>query len=76
MLLLAYRPLAKHKVCYVREHPEIYIDIEISADGDMRLADAHAVAERVHDKIESSLSSVKHCMVHINPHINNFADAE
>lgn len=46
---------------------KIYIDVEISADGDQSLAQAHSIAEGVHEAIESSLPNVKHCMVHVNP---------
>jgi cation diffusion facilitator family transporter len=45
----------------------VYVDIEICADEDSTLGVAHAVAERVHDSIESALPVVKHCMVHVNP---------
>ncbi len=45
----------------------IYVDIEIRADGDATLRDAHKIAEHVHDSIEQSFSSVKHIMVHVNP---------
>lgn len=45
----------------------IYIDIEISADGNMTLSEAHRIAERVHDSIEQNFSRVKHIMVHVNP---------
>lgn len=47
---------------------KIYIDLEISANGNMVLTDAHDIAENVHDSIEDALPNVKHCMVHINPH--------
>ena len=47
---------------------KIYIDLEISADGNITLSEAHEIAERVHDSIESELPAVKHCMVHINPY--------
>lgn len=47
---------------------KIYIDLEISADGNMSLTDAHGIAERVHDRIEAEIPAVKHCMVHINPY--------
>lgn len=46
---------------------KIYVDIEISADGNAPLKDAHKIAERVHDSIEQSFTSVKHIMVHVNP---------
>ena len=46
---------------------KIYVDIEISADADETLAEAHRVAEKVHDSIEKSFTKVKHIMVHVNP---------
>jgi cation diffusion facilitator family transporter len=45
----------------------IYVDVEIRADGESTLSEAHAIAERVHDGIESEFPTVKHCMVHVNP---------
>jgi cation diffusion facilitator family transporter len=45
----------------------IYVDVEISADGDLSLQKAHEIAESVHDKIEEEFRAVKHCMVHVNP---------
>ncbi|WP_312353896.1 cation diffusion facilitator family transporter [Aminipila sp.] len=47
---------------------KIYVDIEIKADGEQSLEDAHSIAERVHDIIESKFPAVKHCMVHVNPY--------
>lgn len=47
---------------------KIYVDIEISVDGEMKLREAHQIAEQVHDKIEEKFPLVKHCMVHVNPH--------
>lgn len=46
---------------------KIYVDVEISADGDKPLRETHLIAENVHDKIESNFADVKHCMVHVNP---------
>lgn len=46
---------------------KIYVDIEIRADGDGTLRQAHATAERVHDSIEKNFPKVKHIMVHVNP---------
>lgn len=46
---------------------KIYVDIEISADGNISLFDAHSIAEHVHDSIEHNFSKVKHIMVHVNP---------
>ena len=45
----------------------VYVDIEISTSGDQTLWQVHAVAQRVHDVIESKFPEVKHCMVHVNP---------
>lgn len=50
---------------------KIYVDIEISADGNITLYDAHKIAENVHDMIEEQFADVKHCMVHVNPYENN-----
>ena len=44
-----------------------YVDIEIKADGDKKLWEAHAIAENVHHAIEQQFPLVKHCMVHVNP---------
>ena len=46
---------------------KIYVDIEINVDGDMKLKDAHGIAEHVHDAIEKTFPKVKHIMVHVNP---------
>ncbi len=46
---------------------KIYVDIEISADKNLTLANSHEIAKQVHDNIESKFSDVKHCMVHVNP---------
>lgn len=46
---------------------KIYVDVEISVDGDMTLREAHEIAEQVHAAIEAEFEDVKHCMVHVNP---------
>jgi len=46
---------------------KMYIDIEISADGNLTLKDSHDIAENVHDTLEREYENVKHCMVHVNP---------
>lgn len=46
---------------------KIYIDVEILADGNISLTEAHEIAENVHLKIENNFNKVKHCMVHVNP---------
>ena len=45
----------------------IYVDLEIRLDGTLSLYEAHAIAERVHDRIEHEFPMVKHIMVHVNP---------
>lgn len=46
---------------------KIYVDIEISADGNLLLRQSHEIAEMVHDNIEREFLDVKHCTVHVNP---------
>ncbi len=45
----------------------IYVDVDITADGNMTLREAHGIAERVHEGIEKEFDQVKHIMVHVNP---------
>jgi len=47
---------------------KIYVDVEISADGEKTLNETHKIAENIHDSIEKELNLVKHCMVHVNPY--------
>lgn len=46
---------------------KVYIDLEISVDGDKSLREAHEVAERVHQDVEHTFSDIKHIMIHVNP---------
>jgi len=46
---------------------KIYMDVEIRADADATLAQAHDIAQQVHDEIEAKFEKIKHCMVHVNP---------
>lgn len=46
---------------------KIYVDMEISADGNKKLNETHAIAENVHNAIEYKFPKVKHIMVHVNP---------
>ncbi len=50
---------------------KIYVDIEISADSTLPLAQAHGISDEVHDTIEREFPQVKHIMVHVNPMENN-----
>ncbi len=45
-----------------------YVDVEIVANGDLTLEQAHNIAEKVHLTIEQEFPQVKHCMVHTNPY--------
>lgn len=45
----------------------VYVDLEISVDGDEPLRKAHSVAERVHLSVEQRFPGVKHIMIHVNP---------
>ena len=46
---------------------KLYIELEIALDESLTLAQAHAIAEAVHDDVERAFPSVKHIMVHVNP---------
>lgn len=46
---------------------KMYVDVEISADGNLLLRESHEIAEAVHDNIEKQFTDVKHCTVHVNP---------
>ena len=46
---------------------KIYIDLEIEVDGSKSLRESHAVAEQVHDEVETAFSDIKHIMIHVNP---------
>lgn len=46
---------------------KIYVDIEIAADGDLKLRDSHKIAENIHDLLEKQYPKIKHIMVHVNP---------
>ena len=45
----------------------LYIEMEISMDGDLTLRQSHAVAEQVHADVEAAFPEVKHIMIHVNP---------
>ncbi len=45
----------------------LYVDMEIRADGNKTLFESHAIAEDVHNRIESAFPQVKHIMIHVNP---------
>ncbi|MDT4762607.1 cation diffusion facilitator family transporter [Sphaerochaeta sp. PS] len=53
-----------------------YVDVEILAEGNQSLIQAHAIAERVHHAIEINFPQVKHCMVHVNPAKDKFTGTQ
>lgn len=46
---------------------KIYLDVEISVDGNQTLSKAHDIAEHVHDMVEKEHPEIKHIMIHENP---------
>ncbi len=48
-----------------------YVDIEIAVDPEMKVLQAHEIAQNVHDLVEKNFPQVKHCMVHVNPFTKN-----
>ena len=46
---------------------KIYVEMEINADGNMPLIQAHEIAEKLHEGIEQKFEDVKHIMIHVNP---------
>ena len=53
-----------------------YVDIEISADGEISLREAHMIAENVHDRLEAEFPEIKHCTVHVNPAESCYTDIQ
>lgn len=45
----------------------IYVDIEVQIDKNMSFNDVHKLIHELHDEIEKSNTSIKHCMIHANP---------
>lgn len=70
--LIAYIANQKDVLCVDALHSRMfgnkaYVDLEIQADGDMTLREAHDVAERVHASVEREFPDIKHIMIHVNP---------
>lgn len=65
----AVEGVLKVDLLLTRQHASVlYVDMEIGVQGDLSLWKAHDIAEAVHDAIEENITSVKHCMVHVNPY--------
>jgi len=58
----------KMAINLLEEESFTFLDIEISVDGNLKLIDAHKIAELVHDKLEKKDENIKHCMIHVNPY--------
>ncbi len=48
----------------------IYVEAEIAVDSNLNIVQAHEIAQRVHDKIESSFEEVRHIVIHVNPYFS------
>ncbi len=46
---------------------KVYVDLEISVDGEISLREAHDIAEHVHNEVEHNFPEIKHIMIHVNP---------
>lgn len=46
---------------------KMYVEVEIAADGNQPLQQAHDIAVQIHNGIEENFPLVKHCVVHVNP---------
>ncbi len=46
---------------------KIYIESEIRVNGDKPLRESHAIAEKLHNSVESTFPNIKHIMIHVNP---------
>lgn len=47
---------------------KVYVDLEISVNGDIPLREAHDIADSVHSSVEQEFPNVKHIMIHLNPY--------
>jgi cation diffusion facilitator family transporter len=66
--ILSYSEVQSIDLMKTREFGNrVYIELEISVDGELSLIDAHEIAEKLHDDIENTFSQVKHIMIHLNP---------
>ena len=45
----------------------VYVDAEVAVDGQLKLIEAHEIAEAAHDAVEANFEEVKHIMIHENP---------
>lgn len=50
---------------------KIYVDMDITVDGNITVKEGHDIAEVVHDLVEGKIDDVKHCMVHVEPDLKS-----
>ena len=66
--ILSYTEIHSIDLMKTREFGNrIYVELEISVNGQLPLLEAHEIAENLHDDIEKNFPSVKHIMIHLNP---------
>ena len=46
----------------------IDVDVDITVDGSMTVAEGHDVAEEIHNLVVDDIEEAKHCMVHVEPY--------
>ena len=46
----------------------IYVEAEIAVDSSLNIVEAHDIAQRVHDNIETAFEEVRHIVIHVNPY--------
>lgn len=54
----------------------LYVDVEITTNGNITVKEGHDIAEEVHKAIEADFPNVKHCMVHVNPNLTETVEKE
>ena len=48
---------------------KVYVDVEISVDGNLPLVEAHEISRQTHDAVEHRYPDIKHIMIHENPSV-------
>lgn len=48
-----------------------YIELAIAVDPNITVMEGHEIGSHIHHEIEKNYPNVKHCTVHIDPHIKN-----
>lgn len=67
--VLAHRDVRGIDLLRTREFGNrVYVELEIALDERLTLAQAHRVAEQLHDEVEAMFPKVKHIMIHVNPY--------